>query len=376
MSGSDIRDILQLGKRSETPQQRKPKPATEKRPEKYNREVFSLTGGLTPSAFVPPTYKAKFNAKKKSTPWVLQSFQNPARSDHLELQHWVKANYPFARYEKQSNIVQYTDKEYEKYLKDHTWTKEETDYLIDLCKQYHLRFQVIADRYQFDPKRHRSIDDLKERYSNIQQKLHKAEGKGVSAPLATFDKARELERKHALRILYNRTKEEEQEEAELLTEVKRIEQNQAKLAKERENLQELLRQHQLSITASNKKRATSSTGSKEKKKKRKSSNDKKELATEDLRPGVTEKLTPGVYVRSQKLPVMKTSIQPKVIKVLNELSIGTRPMMPTASVCESFERLENSIVTLFELKKVVDKMEIEHRVEKKQDIDDHDNSIE
>ncbi|CAO3594094.1 unnamed protein product [Absidia cylindrospora] len=357
-------------------------PSTEKRPEKYNREVFSLTGGLTPSAFVPPTYKAKFNAKKKSTPWVLQSFQNPARNDHLELHHWVKASeadktgYPFARYEKQSNVVQYTDKEYEKYLKDPTWTKEETNYLIDLCKKYHMRFQIIADRYQFDPKRHRSIDDLKERYHNIQQKLYKAQVKGVSAPLTTFDKARELERKHALRVLYNRTKEEEQEEAELLTEVKRIEQNRAKLAKERENLQELLRQHQLSITSSNRKRTTSSTGPKEKKRKRKSSNDKKELATEDPQSGVTEKLTPGVYVRSQKLPVMKTSIQPKVIKVLNELSIGTRPMMPTASVCESFERLENSIVTLFELKKVVDKMEIEHRVEKKQDTDDHDNGVE
>lgn len=39
-------------------------------------------------------------------------------------------------------------------------------------------------------------------------------------------------------------------------------------------------------------------------------------------------------------------------------------MMPTAAVCDSFEKLENSILTLFELKKVVDKMEIEHRIAK------------
>ena len=32
---------------------------------------------------------------------------------------------------------------------DTGWTKEETDYLLGLCRQYDLRFVVIADRYQF-----------------------------------------------------------------------------------------------------------------------------------------------------------------------------------------------------------------------------------
>lgn len=35
-----------------------------------------------------------------------------------------------------------------------------------------------------------------------------------------------------------------------------------------------------------------------------------------------EKLTPGVYVRSQKLPIVKPTMQQKVIKVLEELGIG------------------------------------------------------
>ncbi|KAI8330854.1 hypothetical protein BC941DRAFT_456505 [Chlamydoabsidia padenii] len=360
MSGSDIRDILQLGKRTEGPQQRKPKPATDKRPEKYNREVFSLTGAVAPDAFVQPTYKAKFNVKKKSTPWVLQSFRNPERTDDLELQHWVKkidankTGYPFARSEKDPRIIQYTDKEYAKDLKDPDWTKEETDYLMDLCRRYDLHFYVISDRYQFDSNHHRSIDDLKERFYNIQQKLyHKAHGKGPLTQLA-FDKAKELERKHALKILYTRTKEEDQEEMQVLAEVKRIEQNQTKLAKERENLQEMLRQHEISMIPLNKKSMT-----KDKKRKRKASGDEEEGQLEP-----TEKLAPGVYVRSQKLPILKPSIQTKVTKVLNELSIGTRPVMPTASVCESFEKLENSIVILYDLKKIVDKMEIEHRIAK------------
>jgi DNA methyltransferase 1-associated protein 1 len=39
-----------------------------------------------------------------------------------------------------------------------------------------------------------------------------------------------------------------------------------------------------------------------------------------------EKLTPGVYVRSQKLPLVKPAMQPKVQKVLEELGIGNLKM--------------------------------------------------
>lgn len=37
-------------------------------------------------------------------------------------------------------------------------------------------------------------------------------------------------------------------------------------------------------------------------------------------------------------------------------------MMPTAAVCHGFEQLQTSIAAMFELKKVVDKMEMEHRI--------------
>ncbi|KAI8086449.1 uncharacterized protein BX664DRAFT_335822 [Halteromyces radiatus] len=369
MSGSDIRDILELGKRSDVPQQRKTKPAIEKRPEGFNREIFSLTGGITPEAFSQPTYKAKFNLKKKATPWVLQSFQNPARTDELELQHWIKGSeanrkgYPFARFDKQAGILQYTDKDYDKHLKDPTWTKDETDYLMDLCKRYELRFPVIADRYQYDPHRLRSIDDIKERYYGIQHTLHKIQGKPVPP---VFDKTKELERKHALGVLFHRSKESQEEEAELLVQVNRIEQNQNQLAKERENLQELLQQHHLSTIPSNKKASNNVDFSKEKKRKRKATSDNKDINMDEIEAEKIGKMSSGVYVRSQKLPILKSSLQPKVSKVLNELSIGTRPVMPTALVCDRFEKLENSIVTLFELKKVVDKMEIEHRITKEQ----------
>ena len=36
--------------------------------------------------------------------------------------------------------------------------------------------------------------------------------------------------------------------------------------------------------------------------------------------------------------------------------------MPTQQICSKFEHLQNSILSMFELKKVVDKTEVEHKV--------------
>lgn len=41
---------------------------------------------------------------------------------------------------------------------DKEWTKEETDYLFELVKEYDLRWQVIADRYDFIGGRPRSME--------------------------------------------------------------------------------------------------------------------------------------------------------------------------------------------------------------------------
>lgn len=41
---------------------------------------------------------------------------------------------------------------------DKEWTKEETDYLFELVKEYDLRWQVIADRYDYVGGRPRSME--------------------------------------------------------------------------------------------------------------------------------------------------------------------------------------------------------------------------
>src|SRR5579862_1215994 len=112
----------------------------------------------------------------------LAPFTNPARTDGLILRHWQKRidpkpapvttpgetggpsgeiqeirppttdpNYYFSKYNVSVTVPEYTDGEYESYLQHEDWTKEETDYLINLCKEYGLRWVVIVDRYDYQP---------------------------------------------------------------------------------------------------------------------------------------------------------------------------------------------------------------------------------
>lgn len=45
-------------------------------------------------------------------------------------------------------ILKYNNDEWEQILvKDPAWSRQETDYLLELCEQFDLRFLIIADRY-------------------------------------------------------------------------------------------------------------------------------------------------------------------------------------------------------------------------------------
>lgn len=46
-------------------------------------------------------------------------------------------------------IYRYNTEEWDNVIaKDPDWTREETDYLLNLCDQFCLRFYAIADRYE------------------------------------------------------------------------------------------------------------------------------------------------------------------------------------------------------------------------------------
>ena len=63
-------------------------------------------------------------------------------------------------------MFSYNDQEYQLLQLDN-WTKQETDHLFDLCRQFDLRFTVIQDRWDVTRFSKRSIEDLKERYYDI-----------------------------------------------------------------------------------------------------------------------------------------------------------------------------------------------------------------
>ncbi|KAI7855909.1 hypothetical protein BDC45DRAFT_505037 [Circinella umbellata] len=423
--------------------------SVQKQSDSLSRDIYALAGGAPPIAFVKPTFKAKYNTKQKAKSWIQQSFTNPARPDDLVLQHWIPEHknneeYTFAKFNRVIDVPEYTNEDYDKHLIDSDWSKKETDYLFQLCRQFDLRFPVIEDRYSFEEK-YRSMEELKDRYYTVQRKLIKArphipgeyqQERQALIQQYAFDKRKETERKEALIGLFNRTKEQVEQEEALFVEARRIELNEPRLSREREALLNALQLEQaqqappapLTPTAASSSNTTSSNaigvvngnatnasaggslstpggigiaggtastaGLDNKKKKRmeesgtgpaavapssSSSNNsganKKNRRIsnassgilEDVVPERKEKMIQGVYVRSQKLPVVtKQALQQKLLKSMADLDIPVRPMMPTNQIVQKYDILHHSLLHMLELKKNVDKLEAEHRTKKGQ----------
>ncbi|CAG8533981.1 7735_t:CDS:10 [Ambispora gerdemannii] len=397
---NDVRDILGLSGLSAEGSVKKPmRIEKEKKPDGISRELFQLIGGPPPVAFIKPAFKAKPNLRKKAVAWNYRAFKNPARGDDLELRHWVKASedenqaYRFNEFNKVINILDYTEQEYNNLLNsDPDWTKAETDYLFELCRNYDLRFLVISDRYEWPDKR-RTMEDLKERYYFVMREVNTSRaGSGVGskdniASMYNFDKAREIERKNNLQYLFTRNPDQIKEEEVLLQEYERIEQNEKKFSKERENLLKMLNFQDINPSksllnggpstptadTSGAFFANSAESPPNKKMRRSSSSSVGTSSIEvhsptDAYPPNTprrEKLPPGVVVRSQKIPPVKQSAINKVTKYLAECHLNTRPNMATETVCAKWAELQKGIVNMLELKRHVEKLENDLDAKKK-----------
>jgi SANT/Myb-like domain of DAMP1 len=79
----------------------------------------------------------------------------------MELYHWVKIHnvpdYRFARFNKRTRVMMYTDEEYDTFLHDPEWTRAETDLLLKLCVQHDLHFFVIRDKF-YNYSAHTNVD--------------------------------------------------------------------------------------------------------------------------------------------------------------------------------------------------------------------------
>ncbi|KAI1091924.1 hypothetical protein F5B19DRAFT_247542 [Rostrohypoxylon terebratum] len=299
MASHDVRDVLNLpldGGSRPAKKQKTNVPRTNLKG--LAREVQSL-GGDNPIAIVPELSafkKRRFGSRKPAARWELQPFRNSARSDQtLQLRHWRKQTEDqakpeegqggengvdvetkpqhledsnFAKFNVQVDIPQYSDDQYQSNLKSDEWTKDETDYLFGLARSFDLRWPLIWDRYEYQPKSEkvtngdggdstdpstavvpaskvRSLEDLKARYYEVAAKMMAVQKPvqymtqaefALHEVMANFNPNSEAQRKKFAADALSRSSEEAREEEMLLIEVRRILARQERLNQERREL--------------------------------------------------------------------------------------------------------------------------------------------
>ncbi|KAH6639369.1 SWR1-complex protein 4 [Boeremia exigua] len=312
-SNRDVRDMLGLPVGEVAPptaNKKSKKGGQTKRIQGVAREVAALYGERPPPVAVYEEKKA-YRAKRQSTgpakKWIQQPFINPARNDGLVLKHWRRkpTNAPpahegddaamqdsdptdyiencadFVKYNITVDMPDFTDEDYDAHLRSDDWSREETDYLFGIVKDYSYRWAVIWDRYEwqaikrrerelaqaaqengdadvnalatlpFAPPRdkERSLEDMKARFYDISAKLMKlrisevqmdADQYSLYETLSKFDPNMEKNRKMLATALMNRSMDEVREEEYLLTELQRINMAAVRLDAEREELRSRL----------------------------------------------------------------------------------------------------------------------------------------
>ncbi|KAF8917861.1 hypothetical protein CPB85DRAFT_1430939 [Mucidula mucida] len=401
-SGADIRSILSIPQASTSkgPATKKPPPQRAKKPEGISRELYSLIGPSAPSIVAQlqkPRLKQKPRLNSGAIKWEWRNFKNRGRTDSLQLGHWIKAStppdadYPFAKYDLHLADYSYTQEEYSRTLEDAEWTKEETDYLFTVVRQYDQRWYVIYDRYHYPGGQTRSLEDLKERYCNVCRRLIKdrpwtgdTSTKNTLLASFSFDKEREITRKRYLANLENRTAREAEEEEALYLEIKRIEQNERRFKRDREDLlrtlagiesglPDIVEDEFPTILFENKKKKNKSGLDTDSPSTPVPPSASISAAPPPKRPIVNPKVPPPdpaqcithielspttpatkaahqpSYLRSFKLPNPKANILPKVMQTLSEIGMSyNRLVMPTEGNVKVLDKTEYDIKVLKE----------------------------
>ncbi|KAI9664783.1 MAG: swr complex subunit [Bathelium mastoideum] len=296
MTSQDVRDMLDLPRDglAKTAAPKKKQKVTEKKPEGMARELYALLGERAPPVSMiqeQKQYKQRPKRPYRAAKWERTPFLNEARTDNLVLRHWRRqqeakplgegegvevqngeiqpeTQYRFAKYDKHVTTPEYDQAQYDAHLANSGWSKNETDYLINLYKEYSGRWAVIADRYEYTPHptipsssaesdavqppsipAERSMEDLKARFYDISAKLMAAQTpleKMTASEYSTyetllkFSPERESTRKAIANALLNRNPEEVKEEEWLLQELQRITASQTRFEAERREIRDRL----------------------------------------------------------------------------------------------------------------------------------------
>ena len=427
MTSADVRDVLSLPLKENvtpTPHTKTKQKARLPKADGMTRELYSLLGDNAPplALLQPQRFKERPRLNQKAASWEWKAFQNEARTDGLELYHWRKHQdgpdssepYAFSKFNQKPTVVSYTDEEYKSYFSTVEWSREETDYLFEMCREFDLRFIIIQDRWGFEGPE-RSVEEMKERFYSITRKILELR---TPIPMMSamqleemkslnFNKEQETERKAHIISLMKRSSEQIAEENALVGELRKLNTKFKAMEKERTELLNLLSAPPTTgnITPYQGSQGLSNlitnlqAADREKKKKKVPlnslpninpppsvsiiSNTNKSSAA--AAPGTTEslpkvrKFTPkeeqlygisypegrsisGVQLRSQKPPVIKQSQQSRIYSVLTELGIPLRLIMSTKDSMAKFEALQLGIAAMLDVKKGIDRVEQEGRI--------------
>ena len=248
-----------------------------KKPRGLSREVFALASADSTAAAalqevaesdqVPKgVRKFTIDPSKRTRPWQWAGFQNSARTDGVRLKHWMRKpividEYPFERFNKPVYVVSYTDQIYEEALKSETWTKQETDLLVQFCRRFALKWPIIADRWPNETSV-RNVVDLRERYWSIAKTLvstyteeQMLGGRPVDPKMAkltadarsaiksfAFDGQLEREKLSSLDLQFKLSKQEEAQIAHWQAQLHQLESDLRKHRAERKKLEEKIKQ--------------------------------------------------------------------------------------------------------------------------------------
>ena len=378
-SASDIRDILNIGGnepnkvtkasllRDKGPEKKKAK-QTFKRPEGMHRELYALlySDNMDQPPMLPTdniqtyqTAKAKLGCKVVR-PWQWVAFNNPARTDGAVFYHWQRVedegkDYKFTKFNKTIQVPTFSEQEYNQYLFSPHWTLDETSHLFELATRFDLRWHVMFDRYdhdRFPVEKKRTLEDLKERYYHICNRIAKVRKHpgGEAVQKIVYDADHERRRRLQLNRLLSRTEAQVEEEAMLVQELKKIESRKKEREKKSQDLQKLIAFDSTAESSSSKKVEKRSTSKKKSDKSKKEVNEEKSSDSFGIR--FPDYKSSGVMLRSQmmKLPSNISQRRVKSLELLlSELKLESNPM-PTETVVQLFNKLRSDMVYLYDLK--------------------------
>ncbi|KAI3630715.1 hypothetical protein MIR68_012150 [Amoeboaphelidium protococcarum] len=298
-----------------------------------------------------------------------------------------------------SSIKEYSDEQYaavEATLNDSSWTRDETDYLWSLCRQYDVRWFIIHDRYLYNGVKNRTLPDLQRRFY------------AVNNCLCDFQNGASLSANngHYLKVEYNYENEMagreyaqnmtailsygQSSEIVLLHELQALANQIQQVTQERDSIRRIFQADTFGMPNLGQLTAVEAVPKKRKKPKSKAAEPitvSTKPVPQDVRRSTSlapsadgdnqsfvvplpkkERKVTGVLVRSQSLPVARSQIQQQRVNfMLEELGVSVFPKMPTKQTCQLYDELIKSILHILDLQKQTEKLQNDLKVLSKSD---------